>query len=164
MQTVECKTLAAVMPVALAAVAGRGVHVLTANDYLARRDARWMGGIYEGLGLSVGCVQQGMGSEERRRAYAADVTYACANEAGFDYLRDGLCLQPADRVQRDLYAVLVDEADSILIDEARIPLVIAGGAEPTGELAQRATKIARVLVPGIDFRADDEGRNIRLLD
>ena len=122
MQTGEGKTLAAVPAVVWFAREGAGVHVMTVNDYLARRDARWMGGIYEFLGLSVGHLQQ-----DRRQAYACDITYATANEIGFDLLRDGLALYPHEQVQRPFATAVIDEADSILIDEARIPLVIAGG-------------------------------------
>ena len=126
MQTGEGKTLAAVMPAALRALTGQGVHVLTFNDYLARRDAEWMGPVYAMLGLSVGFVQQGMTPEERRRAYLADVTYVTAKEAGFDHLRDLLAMDRSALVHRPFHFALVDEADSLLIDEARVPLVIAG--------------------------------------
>src|SRR2546425_3268856 len=112
MQTGEGKTLAAVPAIAWYAKERRGVHVMTANDYLARRDAQWMGPIYQFLGLSIGCIQQGMNSEERQRAYACDVTYATANEIGFDYLRDQLALQPTEQVHRPFSVALVDEADS----------------------------------------------------
>ena len=128
MQTGEGKTVAAVPAIAWFARAGQGVHVLTANDYLARRDAAWMGGIYRRLGLSVGVVQQHMTSAERRAAYQCDITYGTANEVGFDYLRDQLVARPGEQVLRPLAAAVFDEADSALIDEARIPLVIAGGA------------------------------------
>ena len=130
MQTGEGKTLAAVMPAALNALAGRGVHVLTFNDYLARRDAEWMAPVYQGLGLSVAFVQQGMARADRQRAYRADVTYVTAKEAGFDYLRDRLVRHVAELVHRPFHMALVDEADSILIDEARVPLVVAGAVEP----------------------------------
>ena len=125
MQTGEGKTLAAVAPVSLNALKGRGAHVLTVNDYLARRDARWMGPIYERLGLSVGTVQEGMSVAERRDAYLCDVTYLTAKEAGFDLLRDGLALDRRTLVHRSFQFALVDEADSLLVDEARVPLVIA---------------------------------------
>jgi hypothetical protein len=118
MQTGEGKTLTATMPVALRALAGRGAHVLTFNDYLARRDAEWMGPIYRLLGLSVGCRAAGMDGPARRRAYAADVTYVTAKEAGFDHLRDQLVERPDDLVHRPRAFALVDEADSLLIDEA----------------------------------------------
>ena len=123
------------MPAALNALSGNGVHVLTFNDYLARRDAEWMRPIYESLGLRVSFIQQGMTPAERRRAYLADVTYLTAKEAGFDHLRDLLVTSPEDLVHRPFHFALVDEADSILIDEARSPLVIAGRvgrATPSG--------------------------------
>src|SRR5882724_3666267 len=127
MQTGEGKTLAAVPAVVWYAKAGKGVHVMTVNDYLARRDAKWMGPIYEFFGLSVGFIQREMTATQRQQAYTCDVTYATANEVGFDYLRDQLALHPAEQVLRPFAAAVIDEADSILIDEARIPLVIAGG-------------------------------------
>jgi len=161
MQTGEGKTVAAVPAVAWLARAHHGVHVLTANDYLARRDAAWMGGIYRRLGLSVGVVQQGMPAEERRAAYLCDVTYATANEVGFDYLRDQLALDLEEQVLRPFAAALFDEADSALIDEARIPLVIAGGIAGAGDLAVRADRAVRRLPPG-GRSIDDSGRNVAL--
>ena len=126
MQTGEGKTLAAVPAIVWFAKTGMGIHVMTVNDYLARRDAKWMGPIYEFFGLSVGCIQQTMTGEERKQAYLCDVTYATANEIGFDFLRDQIAMVPRQRVHRPFAAALIDEADSILIDEARIPLVLAG--------------------------------------
>src|ERR1017187_2114377 len=119
MQTGEGKTLASTPAVAWQARGGEGVHVMTVNDYLARRDARWMGGIYSSLGLTVGCVQQTMRAPERRAAYGCDITYATANEIGFDFLRDQITLRPEEQVHRPFHAAVIDEADSILIDEAR---------------------------------------------
>jgi len=164
MQTGEGKTLTAVPAVAWLAKSGRGVHVLTVNDYLARRDAAWMGGIYEFLGLSVGYVQQGMSTEERKFAYSRDVTYATANEVGFDYLRDGMAIHPAEQVHRAFAAAVIDEADSILIDEARIPLVIAGGEGNEEPLAVRVDRVTRHFQRFFDFTLDDYGRNIALTD
>jgi preprotein translocase subunit SecA len=164
MQTGEGKTLAAVPAVVWYARQGAGVHVMTVNDYLARRDAQWMGGIYEFLGLSVGHVQQGMDLEERRRAYACDITYATANEIGFDLLRDGLALYPREQVQRPFAAAVIDEADSILIDEARIPLVIAGGDESETPLAYRVDRVTRHFRRGRQFTLDEYSRNIALTD
>jgi preprotein translocase subunit SecA len=175
MATGEGKTLAAVAPAFLAALAGRGSHVLTFNDYLARRDAAWMGPVYERLGLTVGTVQEGMPPAARREAYARDVTYVTAKEAGFDYLRDGLCLRLDDQVHRwslvdgevagPVHAAIVDEADSILIDEARIPLVIAGaGAGEDGGLLPRLAVIARRLERGQDFELDEHARNVFLTE
>jgi preprotein translocase subunit SecA len=164
MATGEGKTLAAVAPVFLHALAGRGAHVLTFNDYLARRDAAWMGPVYERLGLSVGFVQERMSVGERQRACAADVTYLTAKEAGFDHLRDALALEPGERAQRAYQFALVDEADSILIDEARIPLVIAG---ETGEALagpERLAALVRDLLPGRDFDTDEHAHNIALTE
>jgi preprotein translocase subunit SecA len=164
MATGEGKTLAAVAPVFLQALAGRGSHVLTFNDYLARRDAAWMGPAYERLGLSVGFVQERMSVAERQRAYAADITYLTAREAGFDHLRDALALEPGERAQREYHFALVDEADSILIDEARIPLVIAG---ETGEALagpERLAVLVRTLIPGVDFDTDEHAHNIALTE
>ena len=162
--TGEGKTLAAVFPAYLHALSGRGVHILTFNDYLARRDAAWMGPAFELLGLTVGCVREGMSSAERRRAYASDVTYASAREAGFDFLRDRLADEPEGLVHRPFHMALVDEADSILIDEARVPLVIAGaeGGEPGAAGALAA--LVRRLVPGLDYDTDAEHRNVFLTD
>lgn len=161
MQTGEGKTVAAVPAIGWLARSGLGVHVLTANDYLARRDAAWMGGIYRRLGLSVGVIQQEMTSVERRAAYRCDITYGTANEVGFDYLRDQMVLDTADRVLRRFAAAVLDEADSALIDEARIPLVIAGGATDAGDEAVRADQVVRWLRPG-DYSTDDGGRNVAL--
>jgi preprotein translocase subunit SecA len=164
MQTGEGKTVAAVPAVAWYAKQGKGVHVLTANDYLARRDAQWMGPIYERLGLTVGCIQQGMTPAERKSAYACDITYSTANEVGFDYLRDQLALYPEHQVLRAFGVALVDEVDSILIDEARIPLVIAGGESDQAALAWQVDRVARTLRPHEHFVLDDYGRNITLTD
>ncbi len=162
MQTGEGKTLAAVPVVVWYARSGDGVHVLTANDYLARRDADWMRGIYAWFGLSVGVIQQGMAPPERQAAYRADVTYATANEAGFDYLRDQIALTTAEQVHRPFSVAVVDEADSILIDEARIPLVIAGGAADASGAAIRADKAVRNLSPTVHFSVEGAGRNVSL--
>jgi preprotein translocase subunit SecA len=161
MQTGEGKTVAAVPAIAWFARARQGVHVLTANDYLARRDARWMGGIYERLGLSVGVIQQHMTNAERRAAYRCDVTYGTANEVGFDYLRDQLVLHADEQVLRPFAVALCDEADSALIDEARIPLVIAGGAGDVSDLAARADRAVRRLRPS-DRSIDEGSRNVAL--
>jgi preprotein translocase subunit SecA len=164
MATGEGKTLAAVAPVFVRALAGRGAHVLTFNDYLARRDAAWMGPAYERLGLSVGFVQERMSVAERQRAYAADVTYVTAKEAGFDHLRDALALEPAERAQREYHFALVDEADSILIDEARIPLVIAGETGESFAGPERLAALVRGLVPGRDYDTDEHAHNIALTE
>jgi preprotein translocase subunit SecA len=164
MATGEGKTLAAVPPAFVHALAGRGVHVLTFNDYLARRDAAWMGLVYERLGLSVGVVQEKMTTAARQRAYGADVTYLTAKEAGFDSLRDGLALEVDECVQRPLHFALVDEADSIFIDEARIPLVIAGATDESQRGAERLAALVRTLRPGVDFDTDEYSHNIALTE
>ena len=164
MQTGEGKTLAAVPAIAWYAKQGQGVHVMTANDYLARRDAAWMGPIYKFLGLSVGCIQQTLDAEARRQAYSCDVTYSTANEAGFDYLRDQLALYPKDQVHRPFAVALVDEADSILIDEARVPLVIAGDQDETELLAYRVDALARRFRRGEHYTIDENERNAVLTD
>ncbi len=164
MPTGEGKTLAAVFPVYLNAIAGQGVHVLTFNDYLARRDAEWMGPIYKFLGLSVGHVQDGMKTADRQKAYACDVTYATAKEAGFDFLRDHLCYEKENLVQRSFHFALVDEADSTLIDEARVPLIIAGSVGESLEDPGNLAEMVKSLKPGIDFETDEGKRNIFLND
>ncbi len=164
MQTGEGKTLAAVPAIVWFALQGRGVHVLTANDYLARRDAAWMAGVYQWFGLSVAYISQGMPPDQRRAAYASDITYATANEVGFDFLRDGLARHPSELVQRTFGFAVVDEADSILIDEARIPLVIAGGLPEDSALAYRIDSIAAGFRRHIHYSTDENARNVRLTD
>lgn len=164
MQTGEGKTLTAVFPAAMNALDGNGVHILTFNDYLAQRDATWMGPIYEFLGLSVGFVQEGMSINERQQAYNCDVTYLTAKEAGFDYLRDSLCYDADHIVHRPFYCAIVDEADSILIDEARIPLVIAGSDEDKLADSYVVADVARRMEVGFDFQHDEYARNIYLTD
>jgi preprotein translocase subunit SecA len=164
MQTGEGKTLAAVPAVIWYARQGRGTHVLTANDYLARRDALWMRGIYDWFGLSVGHVAQNMSAEERRAAYRCDVTYATANEIGFDFLRDGLARSVEELVQRPFAFAVIDEADSILIDEARIPLVIAGGLPEDSAFAYRVDSVVAGLRPYAHFSLDEFARNVQLTD
>ncbi len=164
MQTGEGKTLAAVPAVVWHAKQGNGVHVLTVNDYLARRDAQWMSGIYEWFGLSVGYIQRDMEAGPRRSAYACDITYATANEVGFDYLRDQLALDPAEQVHRAFAVAVIDEVDSILIDEARIPLVIAGGDLQARTLPYRVDQLTRDFSRGVHFTLDEFGRNVSLTD
>ena len=164
MQTGEGKTLAAVPAVVWYAKAGKGVHVMTVNDYLARRDANWMGPIYEFFGLSVGCIQQSMSSEERKQAYLCDITYAMANEIGFDYLRDQIAFYPQDQVHRPFAAAVIDEVDSILIDEARIPLVLAGGQSADSALFYRVDQLTRHFRRGFHYVLDQYGRNASLTD
>jgi preprotein translocase subunit SecA len=162
--TGEGKTLAAVAPVFLHALSGEGAHVLTFNDYLARRDAQWMGPVYRLLGLTVSYIQEGMTPDERRSAYAADVTYLTAKEAGFDLLRDGMCSAAAEQVHRPLHFALVDEADSVLIDEARIPLVIAGALDSAQLPLPQLAALARTLEPSTHFDTDEHDRNVFLTD
>jgi preprotein translocase subunit SecA len=162
MQTGEGKTLAAVPAVVWYARSGRGVHVLTANDYLAGRDAAWMGEIYRWAGLEVAAVRQDMPPEARKGAYGRDVTYATANEVGFDYLRDQLALDPHEQVLRPFATAVIDEADSILIDEARIPLVIAGGTAERPAHAVRADPVVRRLIPHVHFTLEQSRRNVQL--
>jgi preprotein translocase subunit SecA len=164
MQTGEGKTLACTPAVAWLAKESRGVHVMTVNDYLARRDAGWMGPIYQALGLSVGCIQQILSAAERRRAYGCDITYATANEIGFDFLRDQIALLPDEQVHRKFHAAVIDEADSILIDEARIPLVLAGGEAEEDVLARKVGAVVRGLHQHFHFTLDEYGRNIAITD
>jgi len=147
MRTGEGKTLVATLAAYLNALTGRGVHIVTVNDYLAQRDADWMGPVYRFLGLEVGVVRSGQSTEEKRQAYAADITYGTNNEFGFDYLRDNLAFRLEDRVQRGLYYAIVDEVDSILIDEARTPLIISGRSEESTELYGKINKLVPRLKP-----------------
>ncbi|CAO0822835.1 protein translocation ATPase [Desulfarculales bacterium] len=164
MKTGEGKTLAATLPVYLNALAGRGVHVVTVNDYLASRDAAWMGEIYQFLGLSVGCILHGLDDLERQEAYGADVTYGTNNEFGFDYLRDNMKFDLGDMVQRDFYYAIVDEVDSILIDEARTPLIISGPAEKSTRLYHDVDHIIPRLKRNVDFTVDEKSRTAALTD
>ena len=134
MRTGEGKTLVATLPVYLNALSGKAVHVVTVNDYLARRDAQWMGKVYAFLGLTTGVIVHGLDDDQRRQQYACDVTYATNNELGFDYLRDNMKFQLSEMVQRGHYFAIVDEVDSILIDEARTPLIISGAVEDKSNL------------------------------
>ncbi|OQB13847.1 MAG: preprotein translocase subunit SecA [Firmicutes bacterium ADurb.Bin193] len=145
MKTGEGKTLVATLPAYLNALTGQGVHIVTVNDYLAKRDSEWMGKIYNFLGLSVGLIVHGLDNDERRRAYAADITYGTNNELGFDYLRDNMVIYKSQRVQRGHYFAIVDEVDSILIDEARTPLIISGAGDKSTALYETADKFARTL-------------------
>jgi len=164
MQTGEGKTLSAVPPVVWLARAGNGVHVMTVNDYLARRDALWMKPIYAFFGLSVGCIQQSVDCRQRKEAYACDITYATANEIGFDFLRDQTALYPTDQVHRPFAAAVIDEVDSILIDEARIPLVLAGEEPAEATLADRVDQLTRHFKHLRHFTYDEYARNIALTE
>jgi preprotein translocase subunit SecA len=179
MRTGEGKTLTATLPVYLNALAGKGVHVVTVNDYLANRDAQWMGKLYNFLGLSVGVNLPQMARPEKQAAYNADITYGTNNEFGFDYLRDNMVYEPADRVQRGLNYAIVDEVDSILIDEARTPLIISGQAEDHTDLYIAMNKVAPMLTkqegeadpitgegvtkPG-DFTVDEKSHQVYLTE
>jgi preprotein translocase subunit SecA len=160
MKTGEGKTLAATMPVYLNALSGKGVHVVTVNDYLARRDASWMGEIYEFLGLKVGLIQDSMGFEERKVAYDSDLTYGTNAQFGFDYLRDNIATSTDQLVQRELNFAIVDEVDSILIDEARTPLIISGMPESAADVYYRFAAIVPRLREGEDYEVDEKKRQI----
>ena len=170
MRTGEGKTLVSTLPAYLNALAGQGVHIVTVNDYLARRDADWMGQLHRWLGLDVGCNLSQMTSEDKRAAYACDITYGTNNEFGFDYLRDNMVYDVQDRVQRKLHYAIVDEVDSILIDEARTPLIISGQAEDHTELYVRMNALAPMLTrcqqedgPG-DFWVDEKANQVLLTE
>ncbi|HXP94067.1 MAG TPA: preprotein translocase subunit SecA [Candidatus Binatia bacterium] len=156
MKTGEGKTLVATLPVYLNALEGKGVHVVTVNDYLAKRDAEWMGPLYEFLGMRVGVIQHDLESAARREAYNADITYVTNNEVGFDYLRDNMAWQLEDMVQRKLNYAIVDEVDSILIDEARTPLIISGQGQDATDLYYKFAQIAKRLIKDEDFTVDEK--------
>ena len=164
MKTGEGKTLVATLPVYARALEGRGVHVVTVNDYLARRDAEWMGPIYQFLGLTVGIIQHGLDPAQRREAYNCDVTYVTNNEVGFDYLRDNMAWQVEDLVQRELYFALVDEVDSILIDEARTPLIISGPSQESGELYDKFAQIIPRLRKAEDYTVDEKAHAVPITE
>jgi preprotein translocase subunit SecA len=173
MKTGEGKTLVATLPVYLNALSGKGVHLVTVNDYLARRDAEWMGKLYRFLGLQVGVVVAGQPQEEKRAAYQADITYGTNNEFGFDYLRDNMAFSIEDKVQRGLNFAIVDEVDSILIDEARTPLIISGAAEDSSRLYQEINRLVPSLEKGEmpeegepdgDFTIDEKSRQVELTE
>ncbi len=148
MRTGEGKTLTGTLPVVLNAMAGKGVHVVTVNDYLARRDAEWMSPLYNFLGLTVGILQNQGATEDKHAAYAADITYGTNSEFGFDYLRDNMAPSKEEKVQRGHYFAMVDEVDNILIDEARTPLIISGAPEQAAELYVTFAKLARTMKAG----------------
>jgi len=160
MKTGEGKTLVATMPVYLNALSGKGVHVITVNDYLARRDSEWMGKIYEFLGLKVGLIVHGLNYEERKEAYNADITYGTNNEFGFDYLRDNMVLYKENMVQRPLNFAIVDEVDSILIDEARTPLIISGQAEQSTEIYNKFARFVPKLKKDEDYTVDEKAHSV----
>jgi preprotein translocase subunit SecA len=162
MVTGEGKTLVATLPIYLNALTGRGVHLVTVNDYLARRDREWMGPIYEFLGLTVGLIQHDMGTEEKQVGYRADITYGTNSEFGFDYLRDNMAVRPEQRVQRELNFAIVDEVDSILIDEARTPLIISGHPERSTEMYVKVDEAVRRLRKGDHFELEEKGKHVML--
>ena len=181
MRTGEGKTLMATLPAFLNALSGKGVHVVTVNDYLAKRDANWMAPIYEALGMRVGVIQSNQPNEEKHEAYAADITYGTNNEFGFDYLRSNMAFALEDRLQRELNFAIIDEVDSILIDEARTPLIISGAAEESTKLYQILNKVAPTLKeqpfddtprvfgepepePTGDFSVDEKNRQIEITE
>ena len=166
MKTGEGKTLVATAPAYLHALAGKGVHVITVNDYLARRDSEWMGRVYRFLGMDVGLVVHGLKPEEKRLAYAANITYGTNNEFGFDYLRDNMCFRKENMVQRPLYYCIVDEVDSILIDEARTPLIISGPSDKPADLYYTAAKVVPRLHEGeeADYTVDLKTRQVALTE
>ena len=164
MKTGEGKTLVATMPCYLNALTGKGVHVVTVNDYLARRDAEWMGQLYRWMGLSTGVIINNMEDDDRQAAYGADITYGQNNEFGFDYLRDNMKYDLADYVQRELNFAIIDEVDSILIDEARTPLIISGPAEGSSELYRSVDKLIPRLKKDIHFNIDEKSHSATLTD
>jgi preprotein translocase subunit SecA len=164
MKTGEGKTLVATLPVYLNALQGRGVHVITVNDYLARRDSQWMGKIYRFLGMSVGCIVHGLSDEERKAAYGADITYGTNNEFGFDYLRDNMKFRLEDYAQRDFHYAIVDEVDSILIDEARTPLIISGPTEDSTDKYYRINKIIPKLKKDVHYSLDEKSNTAALTE
>ena len=163
MRTGEGKTLVATLPTYLNALAGKGVHVVTVNDYLARRDSEWMGQIYRFLGLTVGVIVHGLDDGERAAAYAADITYGTNNEFGFDYLRDNMKYELGQMVQRGHNFAIVDEVDSILVDEARTPLIISGPLDDRSDLYNSIDKLLPSLVKG-DYDVDEKQRAVSLTE
>jgi len=164
MRTGEGKTLVSTLPAYLNALEGKGVHVVTVNDYLARRDSEWMGRLHNFLGLSCGVVVHGLTDQERQRAYRCDITYGQNNEFGFDYLRDNMKQSPDSLVQRELHYAIVDEVDSILIDEARTPLIISGPAEESADLYERVNAIVPSLKKDVDYNVDEKAHSAALTD
>src|SRR5881409_1460520 len=163
MRTGEGKTLVATLAVYLNALEGKGVHVVTVNDYLARRDADWMGQIYRFLGMSVGVIVPNLTDQERRDAYGCDITYATNNELGFDYLRDNMKYSRDQMVQRPFNFAIVDEVDSILIDEARTPLIISGPTDDKSDLYISVDKIVKTFVPS-DYELDEKQKSVVLTE
>ena len=164
MKTGEGKTLVATLAVILNSLEGKGVHVVTVNDYLAKRDAEWMGRLYNFLGLSVGVIVAGLSDEQRKEAYGADITYGTNNEFGFDYLRDNMKFYAEQLVQRGHHYAIVDEVDSILIDEARTPLIISGASDESTDLYQKVDEVVRTLEKEKHYTVDEKGKTASLTD
>ena len=164
MGTGEGKTLVATMPAYLNALAGHGVHVVTVNDYLAQRDAAWMGKVHRFMGLSVGVIVPGMSADDKRKSYLCDVTYCTNNELGFDFLRDNMVVRKSLKMQRELNYAIIDEVDSILIDEARTPLIISGKGGKSSELYKMADAFARTLRNGADYTIEEKEKTVMLTD
>jgi preprotein translocase subunit SecA len=164
MKTGEGKTLTATLPLYLNALSGKGAHLVTVNDYLARRDAEWMSKIYNGLGMSVGTIQNSLSDRERKSIYESDIVYATNNELGFDYLRDNMKFRLEDYVQRDLSYAIVDEVDSILIDEARTPLIISGSSDESSKLYQEVNRVIPSLIKDKDYEIDEKARSVQLTE
>ncbi len=164
MKTGEGKTLVATLPVYLNALEGKGVHVVTVNDYLAKRDMEWMGKLYSFMGLTVGCVIHGITEEERKAAYQADITYGTNNEYGFDYLRDNMVIYKEDMMQRELNFAIVDEVDSILIDEARTPLIISGRGAKSTDMYKQADRFVKQLHIDVDFTVEEKDKQVALTE
>ena len=164
MKTGEGKTLVSTMPAYLNALRGEGVHIVTVNDYLARRDSEWMGKVHRFLGLSVGLIVHDLDSAERKAAYACDITYGTNNELGFDYLRDNMVIRRENLVQRGHAFAIVDEVDSILIDEARTPLIISGQGEKSTELYDRVDAVVRTMKRDVHFEVEEKKKAVTLTD
>src|SRR5690242_4524444 len=164
MRTGEGKTLTATLPSYLNALSGRGVHVVTVNDYLARRDAEWMGRVHRFLGMTTGCILHELNDRQRQESYRADITYGQNNEFGFDYLRDNMKFRLQDYVQRELNYAIVDEVDSILIDEARTPLIISGPTDESSELYYRVNQVIPSMIKDQDFTVDEKTRTVVMTD
>ena len=164
MKTGEGKTLVSTMPAYLNALKGEGVHIVTVNDYLARRDSEWMGKVHRFLGLTVGLIVHDLDSDERKQAYACDITYGTNNELGFDYLRDNMVIRRENLVQRGHAFAIVDEVDSILIDEARTPLIISGQGEKSTELYDRVDAVVRTMKRDVHFEVEEKKKAVTLTD
>ena len=164
MKTGEGKTLVALLPTFFNALSGKGTHVVTVNDYLAKRDAEYAGQVHRFLGLSVGLIQDTMESEERKKNYQCDIVYVTNNELGFDYLRDNMANSSEEIVQRDFYYCVIDEVDSILIDEARTPLIISGASKASADKYLQTAKLATILKRDVHYKVDEKAQNVTLSD